>query len=93
MHRIGIGFKNGFDADFFVKTLYVGLSIIDFCKRYLNDSTWSNIAYFIGNASSGKSIIDLCNCSFTRDYFTDQQEGVHHINAIDLLLGKERIGN
>jgi predicted AAA+ superfamily ATPase len=26
------------------------------------------------------------------DRFRDQQEGVHHINAIDLLLGKERIG-
>ena len=26
------------------------------------------------------------------DRFRDQQEGVHHINAIDLFLGKERIG-
>lgn len=26
------------------------------------------------------------------DKFRDQQEGVHHINAIDLFLGKEKIG-
>lgn len=26
------------------------------------------------------------------DRFRDQQEGVHHINAIDLFLGKEKIG-
>ena len=25
------------------------------------------------------------------DIFRDQQEGVHHINAIDLFLGKEKI--
>ena len=25
------------------------------------------------------------------DKFRDQQEGVHHINAIDLFLGKETI--
>ena len=25
------------------------------------------------------------------DKFRDQQEGVHHINAIDLFLGKEKI--
>ena len=25
------------------------------------------------------------------DRFRDQQEGVHHINAIDLFLGKEKI--
>lgn len=27
------------------------------------------------------------------DKYRDQQEGVHHINAIDLILGKEKIGN
>ena len=27
------------------------------------------------------------------DKFRDQQEGVHHINAIDLFLGKEKIGD
>ena len=27
------------------------------------------------------------------DKYRDQQEGVHHINAIDLLLGKEKIGD
>ena len=27
------------------------------------------------------------------DRYRDQQEGVHHINAIDLFLGKEAIGN
>ncbi len=26
------------------------------------------------------------------DKFRDQQEGVHHINAIDLFLGKDKIG-
>lgn len=26
------------------------------------------------------------------DKFRDRQEGVYHINAIDLILGKERIG-
>ena len=26
------------------------------------------------------------------DRFRDQQEGVHHINAIDLIIGKESIG-
>ena len=28
----------------------------------------------------------------TLDRFRDQQEGVHHINAIDLFLGEARIG-
>lgn len=27
------------------------------------------------------------------DKYRDLQEGVHHINAIDLFLGKETIGN
>ena len=27
------------------------------------------------------------------DKYRDQQEGVHHINAIDLFLGKETIGD
>ncbi len=26
------------------------------------------------------------------DQYRDQQEGIHHVNAIDLFLGKERIG-
>lgn len=29
----------------------------------------------------------------TLDKFKDRQEGVHHINAIDLFMGKEKIGN